>query len=127
MATPGTFLIPVPGKPAVVDTAGEWHQILTNEGIDVTADANDNKDVTVTASVVKNNWTLPFSSTENAIAFGSQYDVDALENNAWLGDALYCSCFEAKSCVESRLMSDSWGHGSFLEDARRSSHAERCF
>jgi hypothetical protein len=88
---PGTFLIPVKGQPAVVDTTGQWHQILQTEGITVEAEpAGDTEDVLVMAPVIKGTWSLPFSSTKNAAAFGN-FSVDALENNAWVGDNLDCS------------------------------------
>lgn len=94
MATLGTFLIPVNGQPAVVDPNGEWHQILGKESIALDPDEKDPKDVSVTATIIKDTWTLPFSSIKNAAAFGSVFNVDALENNAWVGDAFNCSSFQ---------------------------------
>jgi hypothetical protein len=66
---------------------------METEGIIVEDSTGNTKDVSVNASVIRGTWSLPFSSTKNLTAFGN-FNVDALENNAWVGDIFDCSCLE---------------------------------
>jgi hypothetical protein len=84
------FLVRVGDEPAVVETTGEWSQILDKAKLNANSPAvlstDGEKDVTVTADSF---WGLQFSSTKNETYLGE--DEDKLRNHAWVGDELDCT------------------------------------